>query len=636
MSKRGVTLIIWEAGLFRLTVEGTVEELIPPLRPLARDGAWLIAQSKLEVPKAVDLSAISEGRIPRRFEVGKYFPLNMVQNANVRTDVEFILAHIRPLKPYLVRRRRIPSAKVFEVIARVKASFPDRAPLSPRSVSRYARAWADDDFSYRPLVTKSYGCSRARFPMIVIGICWALVDTYYLKHGQRSIDTVHARAEWVIKVVGEVTGGELGECPSARTLARMASSRGALVNVGARLSKKLQKQLAIGTGLAPPLFRLGQRVELDHHQMKIFVVDDRTGREIGKPWLTLAIEALTRCIVGFWITMRDPASESVKRCLEMSCYPKADMSPSDLPLKHPWIHSVVPEFLVMDNGPPLRGLQIEDLADGVGFITCFPPAYKPWFRGVVERMFRTQISGLISTLPGFAHGQSVYIRDSDPAGRAVLTVSQLSLLFRKWAVDIYHHRPHRGLFGYTPAQVWDQLAAAQGAPLPADELKRPLFQGHWERRRLTAAGIAMECLQYNDSNLAALRTEIGTTSTVESCVSYGDVSRGFVIHPNTGAFIPMRCVDLAYSEGLSLYAHTFLRATRKAPSPSTNDRLSIASDQAALEKFAASSAKSNTRRSRRKAAAVMEERRVPESAPSAEPRSSSRTAPAASMWARKR
>ncbi|MBW8832595.1 MAG: helix-turn-helix domain-containing protein [Burkholderiales bacterium] len=55
-------------------------------------------------------------------------------------------------------------------------------------------------------------------------------------------------------------------------------------------------------------------VAIDHTPMDIVVVDDLYRQPLGKPYLTLATDVATRCILGFVITFVPPGAGTVSLC----------------------------------------------------------------------------------------------------------------------------------------------------------------------------------------------------------------------------------------------------------------------------------------------------------------------------------
>lgn len=57
------------------------------------------------------------------------------------------------------------------------------------------------------------------------------------------------------------------------------------------------------------------RVQIDHTVIDLIVVDDRERQPIGRPYLTVAIDEFSRCLVGMVVTLEPPSAVSVGLCL---------------------------------------------------------------------------------------------------------------------------------------------------------------------------------------------------------------------------------------------------------------------------------------------------------------------------------
>lgn len=64
-------------------------------------------------------------------------------------------------------------------------------------------------------------------------------------------------------------------------------------------------------------------VQIDHTPMDIVVVDDLYRQPLGKPYLTLATDVATRCILGFVISFVPPGAGTVSLCMTLIVSPKA-------------------------------------------------------------------------------------------------------------------------------------------------------------------------------------------------------------------------------------------------------------------------------------------------------------------------
>ncbi|HHP9729890.1 TPA: hypothetical protein ACSJ8B_003861 [Escherichia coli] len=64
-----------------------------------------------------------------------------------------------------------------------------------------------------------------------------------------------------------------------------------------------------GVGGEPPAVTAPlEQVQIDHTVIDLIVVDDRDRQPIGRPYLTLAIDVFTRCVLGMVVTLEAPSA----------------------------------------------------------------------------------------------------------------------------------------------------------------------------------------------------------------------------------------------------------------------------------------------------------------------------------------
>ena len=63
-------------------------------------------------------------------------------------------------------------------------------------------------------------------------------------------------------------------------------------------------------------------VQIDHNLVDVHVVDDVHRKSIGRPWITLAIDVATRCVLGMHLSLEAPSVASVAACIAHACRPK--------------------------------------------------------------------------------------------------------------------------------------------------------------------------------------------------------------------------------------------------------------------------------------------------------------------------
>jgi putative transposase len=221
----------------------------------------------------------------------------------------------------------------------------------------------------------------------------------------------------------------------------------------AQLARAPNAQKAPGNFNADSLLDI---VQIDHTQADAFVVDPWFRRSIGRPWLTLAIDIASRCVVGCYVGMERPNAGTVALLLSRIALPKAPWLKA-LDVDASWPMQGIPKILHLDNAAEFKSKALRAGCAQYGIELMYRPVGRPNFGGHIERLNRTLMQRL-KGLPG-ATGNSVKGRKArKPEHNAALTLNE----FEHWlAVEIamrYHHSEHRGLMGATPANAWQTLA----------------------------------------------------------------------------------------------------------------------------------------------------------------------------------
>ena len=211
-------------------------------------------------------------------------------------------------------------------------------------------------------------------------------------------------------------------------------------------------------------------LQVDHTPVDLILVDPVDREPIGRPWLTIAIDAYSRCIAGFHVSLEAPSAASVGLCLTHAAMDKA----SWLTLRGveaEWPVAGKPHRLGVDNGPEFHSQAFERGCAQHGIAIEWRPPGQPHFGGIVERVIGT-LMGLVHGLPGttFSNVGQRGTYDSDKA--ACLTLEELERWLAVAIAKYYHLRPHAGLDSQLPLRRWQDgvvaFAAEGGAiPIPA-------------------------------------------------------------------------------------------------------------------------------------------------------------------------
>lgn len=292
------------------------------------------------------------------------------------------------------------------------------------------------------------------------------------------------------------------------------------------------------------------RASMDHTRMDVFVVDERTGLPLGRPWLTLIIDECTRYILGYYLGFEEPGSVSMARALRHALGVKTLMPD----VQSTWDAWGLMDTLVVDNGMEFHGRALEAGAGRFGITIQFCPRKKPWFKGKVERFFGTMNTGLLAGLKGKTFSNIFLKGDYDPAKHAVLTLDTLRRVVQTWIVDVYHQEWHTSL-QMTPAEAWRQGMETVDQYLPPSSMAVESAFSISTTRRLTHKGIEFDCLLYNSAELGRLRELHGDHLPVEVRTHDDDLGSIIVVAPDGKTLIKVPALESEYACGLTRWQH---------------------------------------------------------------------------------
>ncbi|MDZ8264342.1 transposase family protein, partial [Nostoc sp. ChiQUE01b] len=187
---------------------------------------------------------------------------------------------------------------------------------------------------------------------------------------------------------------------------------------------------------------------LDHTQLDIELRSKVSGRNLGRPWLTLLIDAYSRRILAVYLTFDPPSYRSCMMALRL-CIQRFGR---------------FPQSVVVDGGKEFHSVYFDTLLARYHCIKKTRPGAKPHFGSVVERLFGTTNTEFIFNLLGNTQASKQprqLTKVVDPKQLAVWTLADLYTYLCEWAYTIYDTSVHDSL-GETPLQVYTDAIAATG------------------------------------------------------------------------------------------------------------------------------------------------------------------------------
>jgi putative transposase len=325
-----------------------------------------------------------------------------------------------------------------------------------------------------------------------------------------------------------------------------------------RRPSRSERQAAGDSEPGPAVSRILERVEIDHTPLHLFVVDFEDRLPIGRPTLTLATDVYSKMPFGFDISFHPGSYLTVMRCLRHGILPKPDCQ-AVYGTVNPYPVYGLPETVIVDRGREFLGHSLIDALGMLGIIREVMPGRTPWYKGSVERFFRTQNQALLEGMPGYTFGSIFARADYDPQQDACISLAAFHQLLHVFLLDVYAQSWHEGIQDI-PARRWE--SSLQEGLLPclyhdAKELRIILCAS--EERTRTRQGIAWETLYYHSPELARLRA-VTNGGRVRIRYDPEDVGEIYVYDPfEGGRWLTIPAVNQAYARGLSLYKHRVIR-----------------------------------------------------------------------------
>lgn len=243
---------------------------------------------------------------------------------------------------------------------------------------------------------------------------------------------------------------------------------------------------------------------IDHTLADIILVDRRYRLPIGRPTLTLIIDAYTRMCVSCFVSLGSPSIIQTAMALLRAFMPKEALLES-VGHEWPWPCHGFPQVVHSDNGVDFKSLAIRRGLDTYSVRQDFRPVRQPRYGALIERFIGT-LMGELHVVPGTTFSNVHRRGEYDSDRKAIMSLDA----FERWVflqISRYHRSPHRGLNGFTPQSRWEE-AVVNGfkprvvPPSYAEDVLLAFLPS--AKRQLSRTGIHFKRLRYWASWFAPL------------------------------------------------------------------------------------------------------------------------------------
>jgi len=503
-------------------------------------------------------------------------------------------------------------------VTQIAEECGDQAPPSARSVVEWRRQLKRAGGDVRVLLPQlaRRGNRLRRLAPEVLEIIRKHSEQHYLSIQQNTMRHVCREVEHTINRDNEFRSSEHKlETPSYKVIRRHIKSLDPFDVMASREGRRAAERAFRAYGMGPVTTRPLERVEIDHTVLDLFVLDQGLGLILGRPYLTIAMDAHTRAIVGMYIGFTPPSYVTVMEVLKRTILPKTALREKYPSIINEWDAHGMPDAIIVDNGKEFHSADLADACLQLKIQVQYCPPGEPWYKGVIERFFRTLNQRLLHSLPGTTFGKIYKLAEYDPTKHAVVDFLVLSEILYTWLADIYMQEIHRGI-GTSPADKWRTSSSAFPPRWPPSRRDLDITLGLIEERVIGKRGIEYQGLFYNCDALARIRNAIPSGQRVTIKYLPDDMTRVFVRDPASGAYVEAPAIDQAYTAGKTWWLHKLVcaEASRTASGRIDRDQI-LKAEQRIRRRIAQSIQKPNKRGNKHLARAVEQSERPFDSAP---------------------
>lgn len=347
-------------------------------------------------------------------------------------------------------------------------------------------------------------------------------------------------------------------------------------------------------GIPPKITAPLEQVQIDHTVVDLMIVDDINRQPIGRPYITVAIDVFSRCLIGILITLEAPSAVSVGLCLAHAVCDKRPWL-ERLGVDVNWPMTGKPLLIYVDNSTEFKSEALRRGCEQHGISLEYRPLGKTHYGGIIERVIGTLMQK-IHELPGTTFANPSQKGDYDSEAKAALTLNELE----RWlalAISHYHGTIHHGL-NQTPASRWSE-GIARFSNVPTITKPRAFLVDFLPvlRRQINRTGFLVDHIAYYSD---VLKPWIANRNQLQKFIIRRnplDLSRIWVLDPESKQYIeiPYRIIS---RPSLTLWEHKQAMNRLRAKGRSQVDETMLFATIAQMREIT-KTAQSNTRAARR-------------------------------------
>ena len=304
-----------------------------------------------------------------------------------------------------------------------------------------------------------------------------------------------------------------------------------------------------------------ERFEIDHTLLDIVVVCDTTGLPLGRPTITVVVDAFSGYVCGFFVSFWGTGLAPTMSALKQAILPKDQYSGEEFGLESAWLGYGMCELLVVDNGLEFHSSQFLRVVALLNADIRFCAVRQPWLKPVVERAMRS----VNSYLP--ARGKVERRIDNylpiNPDESAAVPFTGLCQGLLQAFVDVHPFEVNERKLARPYDLFQDSFVRIPPPNLVADLSQLDIIVAPSKEITVSGEGVVTDYLRYNSRELQDMRRRVGERFRALVKTPHENIAAIFVQDPMSKRWLEVPSCCPEYTTGLSLVQHRAVRSFRR-------------------------------------------------------------------------
>ena len=239
------------------------------------------------------------------------------------------------------------------------------------------------------------------------------------------------------------------------------------------------------------------KVEIDHTEVDIQLIDEFYGEPLGRPYLTIAVDVYSRIVLGFHLSFNPPSVDSIAQCIAHAICPKEEWL-QQRGISAQWPCWGKPDIFRVDNALEFHSKAYKRACDNYEIDIQYRKQIEDG--AIVERLIGTCMKD-VHPLPGTTFSNVQEKGEYKSEKEATMTLKGFEKWFIYWVIE-YNNTLHKSL-GTSPLNKYLQaFKPTSGKPLReippyyTDSLEIRLDFSPFVERTIQRKGVVIDHIYY--------------------------------------------------------------------------------------------------------------------------------------------